>query len=535
MAPATRGRVLVFLALTVFACAVGFAVADSIKVNAPRTDDSQPETYGYVEGGTSAPGGPTGGEIGACVNGEYYGGRGEYQPPATGGGEPFVGADCGGRTGDTTLPDDVTGCNTVEECQEEHGGGGGGGPAPPCNDQASCETLVMGVIPDDGGGGGPALPCDDPASCEELVTGLLAPPGGGPAPPCSDQASCQALVEGVIPDGGGGAPGAPTMRDCAGASGGEATCFDFGDGNYLVGDSPDDGQGELGFCTSSGYYYVAGPSNPDGNIGATCPGGGAPVEDPGDGDGDGGGGGPAPPCSDQASCQALVEGVIPAGGGGAPGAPTMRDCTSSIGGEATCFDFGDGNYLVGDSPDDGQGELGFCTSSGYYYVSGPAPDGDAGAECPGAAPADGGGDPGGEPPPPPPSNGGGTTTTQPRPAEQLEVPRIEITRDLRRVSRRGYVRIPLACRTVRTACVGVMRLRGTRRRRDGRRVHVLLAEARFHVGAGDTATRRIRLTRAGRLLLAAREELRANARMALRHADGTTVQRDRVVLRAALS
>jgi len=423
MAPATRGRVLVFLALTVFACAVGFAVADSIKVNAPRTDDSQPETYGYVEGGTSAPGGPTGGEIGACVNGEYYGGRGEYQPPATGGGEPFVGADCGGRTGDTTLPDDVTGCNTVEECQEEHGGGGGGGPAPPCNDQASCETLVRGVIPDDGGGGGPALPCDDPASCEELVTGLLAPPGGGPAPPCSDQASCQALVEGVIPDGGGGAPGAPTMRDCAGASGGEATCFDFGDGNYLVGDSPDDGQGELGFCTSSGYYYV----------------------------------------------------------------------------------------------------------------SGPAPDGDAGAECPGAAPADGGGDPGGEPPPPPPSNGGGTTTTQPRPAEQLEVPRIEITRDLRRVSRRGYVRIPLACRTVRTACVGVMRLRGTRRRRDGRRVHVLLAEARFHVGAGDTATRRIRLTRAGRLLLAAREELRANARMALRHADGTTVQRDRVVLRAALS
>ena len=108
-----------------------------------------------------------------------------------------------------------------------------------------------------------------------------------------------------------------------------------------------------------------------------------------------------------------------------------------------------------------------------------------------------------------------------------------ITRERRKVSARGYVAIPLACRSARTACVGVLRLTATRRTRDGRRARVLLADMNFRVAPGDTATRRTRLTRAGRALLATRKELRAGARMALRYSGYTTVQRDRLVLRRA--
>ena len=320
MGASTRRRVTVLLALTAFACAVAVAVAASVKVNAPRSNDSDPETYVYAEGSGGASGGS--GQVGACVNGTYTGGSGQFPPSGGSPGKLVTETPCQERTGDTTLPDAVTGCNTVEECQAEHGGGGGGGgePAPPCDGAASCEALVRDTLPEGG--------------------------GGGPAPPCSDDASCLALIQGLIPDGGGGAPGAPTTRDCTSASGGEATCVDFGNGTFLVGDSPQgDNQGELGVCTSSGYFYVAGPSKPAGAPGATCPAGGTDTgeQEPSDGGGD-----PAPP-----------EG----GGGGAPSAPTTRDCTSSNGGEATCVDFGAGNYLVGDSPDDGQGELGFCTAS----------------------------------------------------------------------------------------------------------------------------------------------------------------------------
>jgi hypothetical protein len=142
-------------------------------------------------------------------------------------------------------------------------------------------------------------------------------------------------------------PGLPKIRECTSSIGGEAICFDFGAGNYLVGDSPADGQAELGFCTDEGYYYVSGPSL----------GGGAGSECPGDRPADGGTGGDA---------------------------PTAQQCKSSIGGEATCFDFGGGNYLVSDPQSDGEGELGFCTSAAYYYVSAPSAEGDAGAKCPNA-------------------------------------------------------------------------------------------------------------------------------------------------------
>jgi hypothetical protein len=139
------------------------------------------------------------------------------------------------------------------------------------------------------------------------------------------------------------------LRECTSAIGGKAICLDFSGGNYFVGDAPDDGRMEIGFCTSDGYYYVATPSLA-GGTGTPCPG-----ETAGD---------------DKATGNK---------------APKARECTSSVGGEATCFDFADGKYLVIDSKDDGESELGFCTGSGYYYVAGPSVDGGTNDECPDSA------------------------------------------------------------------------------------------------------------------------------------------------------
>jgi len=171
--------------------------------------------------------------------------------------------------------------------------------------------------------------------------------GGGLPSPCSDTNSCVDRVGRLITDVTDKLPGLPKIRECKSSIGGKALCFDFGAGNYLVGDSPDDGQAELGFCTDDGYYYVTGPSL-GGGAGSACP-------------------------DDR-----------PVDGGTGGDAPTAQECQSSVGGEATCFDFGGGNYLVSDPQGDGEGELGFCTSSGYYYVSAPSADGDAGAKCPSA-------------------------------------------------------------------------------------------------------------------------------------------------------
>jgi hypothetical protein len=135
------------------------------------------------------------------------------------------------------------------------------------------------------------------------------------------------------------------IRDCTSSIGGDAICFDFGDGNYLVGDAPGDGAGELGFCTSDGYYFVSGPT-PAGGAGVECPDGSAGDET------------------------------------GAARTPRARECTSSIGGDATCFAFGGGKYLVSDPFDDGEGELGFCTRDGYYFVAAPSAEGGSGGDCP---------------------------------------------------------------------------------------------------------------------------------------------------------
>jgi hypothetical protein len=100
-----------------------------------------------------------------------------------------------------------------------------------------------------------------------------------------------------------------------------------------------------------------------------------------------GGGGAPLPCSDTNSCVNRVGRLVTDVADRVPNLPRLRECTSSIGGAAICFDFGGGNYLVGDGPADGETELGFCTSSGYYYVSAPSAAGEAGAKCPDAPPA----------------------------------------------------------------------------------------------------------------------------------------------------
>jgi hypothetical protein len=363
---------------------------------------------------------------------------------------------------------------------------GGSGPAPPKGydgDPCPARTGDTTLPPEGGGGGGgtPAPPCTDAASCQAFFAGLLGGGGGGdtPAPPCTDEASCQAFFEGLLGGGGGDAP--------------------------------------------------------------------------------------APPCTDQASCETFFGGLVGGGGGGGGGAPTTRDCTSLGGGAATCVDFGDGNFILGDAPDDGYGEFGFCTSSdqapagpGYYYVSGPPPGGDAAAPCPTAAPAaappaeGGGGDTGsgdggstdsgstdsgstdsGSTAEGGTTESGSTTTTQQRQSEPAELPSIDVTRNRLRVSRRGWVAIPLACLTTRTPCVGELRLTATRRTRTGKRVRVLLAKAVLHVDAGDSVKRRVRLTKAGRRLLAKRGKLGARARTVLTHSGGSVVRSERVVLRRA--
>ena len=98
--------------------------------------------------------------------------------------------------------------------------------------------------------------------------------------------------------------------------------------------------------------------------------------------GTGGGGAPLP-CSDTSTCVERVGRLVTNVSDRLPDLPRIRECTSSVGGAATCFDFGGGAYLVGDGPADGQTELGFCTGSGYYWVSGPSLGGGTGGACPG--------------------------------------------------------------------------------------------------------------------------------------------------------
>jgi hypothetical protein len=288
-----RTRLAVSLVLIAFGLAATFAVADSLISNTPDAEKAQSSPLGEIEGGTDTPAVPAAPESDA--------------------------------------PEGLAKAAPSDDEKKQRAD------AAWCADDQRCER--------EGRDGGRAE-----------MAAVWAPVSAGdrsaPAPSCGDANSCVDRVVSLIPRVRERPLDLPTIEECTSSIGGDALCFDFGDGNYLVGDAPTDGAGELGFCTSLGYYYVAGPS-PQGGAGGPCP------DDRGDGAGDG-------------------------------GAPTVRDCTSSIGGEATCFDFGDGKYLVFDRTDEGEGELGFCAGSDYYFVSVAAPsaaDGDAGAKCPDAAAA----------------------------------------------------------------------------------------------------------------------------------------------------
>lgn len=288
----SRARLAASLALIAFGLAATFAVADSLISDTRDANTARSAPVGEIEGASGAPAAPAAPESDVLE---------ALAKPAP-------------ADGDKRERADAAWCTGGQHCEREGRVGGADGMA-----------AVWA-----------------PANVDDRR---------GPAPSCGDTSSCIDRVVSLLPRVQQRPLDLPTIEECTSSIGGDALCFDFGDGNYLVGDAPTDGEGELGFCTSLGYYYVSGPS-PQGGAGGPCP------DDGGDGTADG-------------------------------GAPTVRDCTSSIGGEATCFDFGDGKYLVFDRTDEGEGELGFCTGADYYFVSVDAPSagGDAGAKCPDAAAA----------------------------------------------------------------------------------------------------------------------------------------------------
>lgn len=295
MTPVTRSRLTVLLALGAFVLVVAFAVADSVTlISGPSSNDPERKTSGYIEGAAGTP-------LVAPDSGEYA--------PYTGGLQERLPG---------SSKTDKKECKGEKRCDDEKRDGDG--------DQ-DVETVAAAFGPTDSG---------------DVDSGL--------APPCGDADSCVGEIKQLIPRVRERVSDLPLIRECTSSIGGEALCFDFGDGNYLVGDAPDDGEAELGFCAPSGYYYVSGPTL-EGGAGVGCP------DEKGKDGSDGG------------------------------DAPSTRECTSSSGGEATCYDFGDGKYIVSDPLSDGGGELGFCTNSGYYYISAPSATGEAGAECPDASSA----------------------------------------------------------------------------------------------------------------------------------------------------
>ena len=287
MRPVNRLRLTSGIALIVFGIAVTLAAADSLSILGPRTIAPNGEVAAPIGGATDEPAEPAHDELGAILSG----------------------------VGEAAERDERTGAKSGRDDRDARTDGE--------QRSGSSDLLIPAVIDD---GSEVTLPCTEVGSCVDRVGRL-------------------------VNDVGEALPDQLPIRKCTSSIGGDALCVDFGDGNYLVGDAPYDGEAELGFCTGSAYYHVTGPEL-DGGIGRACP------DDPGgNGNSDGG------------------------------DAPTTRECTSSNGGEAVCFDFADGSYIVYDPHDDGQSELGFCTNSGYSYLSAPSGGGEADAECPAGPPA----------------------------------------------------------------------------------------------------------------------------------------------------
>lgn len=330
------------------------------------------------------------------------------------------------------------------------------------------------------GGKGPADPDGWLADEEECAKRTGGSPGGGPVePPCEFPAGCIAQIVEAISgggEGGGGdpgSPGTPGQRECSGISGPGATCLGT-ETDYLLLKSPGEGNGEFGICTTqpvppegAGYYYGTGPTDPTGGHEAACP-TGAPVPPAGEG-----GTGTTAPADEDG------DGVADSG----DRCPRVSGSTSD-----------------GCPPQSG-GSGSRPSESGSEQSS--ARDGSAGS--------------------PPPSRS--------RDADPPELPRVDITRGRLGVSRTGRTTVPLRCETVRTACKGVLRLTATRRSSSGRRVRVVVAKAQFLVQPGRKLKRKVRLTRAGRRMLANRGRVATRAQIKLSSSSGSVVTRERVVLR----
>ena len=214
MTPVTRSRLTVLVALAAFAMVVAVAVADNITRNAPPTDDSQPTASGYIDGSAGAP----------------------PAAPDSGEREPYTGG-LQARLPGSSKPDKKD-CKREKRCDEKKRDGDG---------EQTVQTVAAAFAP---------------ASSDDGDNGLT--------PPCTDTDSCVGEIKQLIPRVRERVSDLPLIRECTSSIGGEALCFDFGDGQYIVSDPLADGGGEFGFCTGSGYYYVSAPTA-TGEAGGKCP------------------------------------------------------------------------------------------------------------------------------------------------------------------------------------------------------------------------------------------------------------------------
>jgi len=100
--------------------------------------------------------------------------------------------------------------------------------------------------------------------------------------------------------------------------------------------------------------------------------------------------------------------------------------------------------------------------------------------------------------------------------------RLVISRRFRRASRRGFVRVRMACRAAIT-CRGNLRL-SVKVRRRARSKRVTIARKRFAIPAGRSVSLRVRLNKPGRRLVRTKRRLRVEALAKLRAVPGANTR-----------
>ena len=100
--------------------------------------------------------------------------------------------------------------------------------------------------------------------------------------------------------------------------------------------------------------------------------------------------------------------------------------------------------------------------------------------------------------------------------------RLVISRRTRRASRRGFVRVRMACRAAIT-CRGNLRL-SVKVRRRARSKRVTIGRKRFAIPAGRSESLRVRLNKPGRRLLRTKRRLRVEALAKLRAVPGANTR-----------